>query len=364
MNEHQYCVILAGGKGARFWPISRKMMPKQFLTFSPRGKTFLRMTYERFLGLVPKENIIVVSVTRYRDEVKRQLPELSDENLLLEPHSRNTAPAIAFATAEILRRDPQGVFVVTPSDLLIFDQDAFAEAIEKSFAYASENRSLVALGVVPSRPDTNFGYIQAVGGASAVQSGQIAGIKTFTEKPDAELAEVFVKSGEFLWNAGIFIWQAGVIKEEMEKFCPEIIENFNGWDNVCGTASAADFLENIYSACKRDSIDYTVMERTERACVYPVKFTWDDIGNWDTLYKYIEEKDGDGNAISVDSTLLRGTSDCIIYSNSKRKLIAVSGLEHYAVIDTGDVLMICPRDDKHLKEITSNIGLPDYEEFR
>ena len=364
MNEHLYCVIMAGGKGARFWPISRKMMPKQFLTFSPRGKTFLRMTYERFLGLVPKENIIVVSVTRYRDEVKRQLPELSDENLLLEPHSRNTAPCIAFATAEILRRDPQGVFVVTPSDLLIFDQKAFSEAIEKSFAYASENPSLIALGVVPSRPDTNFGYIQAVGGASAVQSGQIVGIKTFTEKPDAELAEVFVKSGEFLWNAGIFIWQAEVIKEEMQKFCPEIIDSFNGWADVCGTDAASDFLENIYSACKRDSIDYTVMERTERACVYPVKFTWDDIGNWDTLYKYIEDKDEERNAISVDSTLLRDTSDCIIYSNGKRKLIAVSGLEHYAVIDTGDVLMICPRDDKHMKEITSNIGLPDYEEFR
>ena len=364
MNEHQYCVIMAGGKGARFWPISRKMMPKQFLTFSPKGKTFLRMTYERFLGIVPRENIIVVSVTRYRDEVKRQIPELSDENLLLEPHSRNTAPCIAFATAEILRRDPQGVFVVTPSDLLIFDQDAFREAIEKSFAYASENESLIALGVVPSRPDTNFGYIQAVGGTAAVKSGKIAGIKAFTEKPDAELAEVFVKSGEFLWNAGIFIWQAKVIKEEMEKYCPEIIGNYDGWDKVRGTAEEADFLESRYSACKRDSIDYTVMERTDRACVCPVKFTWDDIGNWDTLYKYIEEKDEDGNAISVDSTLLRDTSDCIIYSNGKRKLVAVSGLEHYAVIDTGDVLMICPRDDKHLKEITSNIGLPDYEEFR
>ena len=355
---------MAGGKGARFWPISRKAMPKQFLTFSPRGKTFLRMTYERFLGLVPQENIIVVSVTRYRDEVKRQIPELSEENLLLEPHSRNTAPCIAFATAEILRRDPQGVFVVTPSDLLIFDQEAFAEAIEKSFEYASSHSSLIALGVVPSRPDTNFGYIQAVGGTSAVKSGQIAGIKTFTEKPDAELAEVFVKSGEFLWNAGIFIWQASVIKEEMQKFCPEIISNFDGWSKVCGTDEAADYLENIYSACKRDSIDYTVMERTDRACVYPVKFTWDDIGNWDTLYKYIEDKDDEGNAVSVDSTLLRGTSDCIIYSNGKRKLIAVSGLAHYAIIDTGDVLMICPRDDKHMKEITSNIGLPDFEEFR
>ena len=364
MNEHQYCVIMAGGKGARFWPISRKMMPKQFLTFSPKGKTFLRMTYERFLGIVPRENIIVVSVTRYRDEVKRQIPELSDENLLLEPHSRNTAPCIAFATAEILRRDPQGVFVVTPSDLLIFDQDAFREAIEKSFAYASENESLIALGVVPSRPDTNFGYIQAVGGTAAVKSGKIAGIKAFTEKPDAELAEVFVKSGEFLWNAGIFIWQAKVIKEEMEKYCPEIIGNYDGWDKVRGTAEEADFLESRYSACKRDSIDYTVMERTERACVYPVKFTWDDIGNWDTLYKYIEDKDEAGNAISVDSTLLRQTSDCIIYSNGKRKLIAVSGLDHYAIVDTGDVLMICPRDDKHLKEITSNIGLPDFEEFR
>ena len=364
MNEHQYCVIMAGGKGARFWPISRKMMPKQFLTFSPKGKTFLRMTYERFLGIVPRENIIVVSVTRYRDEVKRQIPELSDENLLLEPHSRNTAPCIAFATAEILRRDPQGVFVVTPSDLLIFDQEAFREAIEKSFAYASENESLIALGVVPSRPDTNFGYIQAVGGTAAVKSGKIAGIKAFTEKPDAELAEVFVKSGEFLWNAGIFIWQAKVIKEEMEKYCPEIIGNYDGWDKVRGTAEEADFLESRYSACKRDSIDYTVMERTERACVYPVKFTWDDIGNWDTLYKYIEDKDEAGNAISVDSTLLRQTSDCIIYSNGKRKLIAVSGLDHYAIVDTGDVLMICPRDDKHLKEITSNIGLPDFEEFR
>ncbi|MDO4825926.1 MAG: sugar phosphate nucleotidyltransferase [Bacteroidia bacterium] len=364
MNEHQYCVILAGGKGARFWPVSRKAKPKQFLSFAPKGKTFLRMTYERFLGIVPQENIIVVSLTRYRDEVKRQIPELSDGNLLLEPHSRNTAPCIAFATAEILRRDPQGVFVVTPSDLLIFDQEAFGEAIGKSLEYAAGHSSLVALGVVPSRPDTNFGYIQAEGGTSAASSGQITGIKTFTEKPDAELAEVFVSSGEFLWNAGIFIWQAKVIKEELEKYCPEIIDSFEDWGKVCGTGGEEAFLENIYSACKRDSIDYTVMERTDRACVCPVKFTWDDIGNWDTFYKYIEEKDENGNAVSVDSTLLRDTSDCIIYSNGKRKLIAVSGLKHYAVVDTGDILMICPRDDKRLKEITSNIGLPDYEEFR
>lgn len=322
------------------------------------------MTYDRFSGIVPKENIIVVTLARYRDIVLEQIPELSEENLLLEPHGRNTAPCIAFAANEILRRDPEGVFVATPSDLLISDHKAFGEAIAKTTDYASSHKALIALGIVPSKADTNFGYIQASGGCDAIKSGNILSIKTFTEKPDTELAEILVRSGEFLWNTGIFIWRADVIKEEMEKFCPEIALRFRDWPKYYGADEAQTFLENAYSTCKRDSIDYAVMERTASAYVYPVNFSWADIGNWDTLYNHLEDKDNDGNAVSVYSKLLQQTSNCIVYSSQKRKLIAINGLDNYAIIDTGDILIICPRDDKRLKEITSNIGLPDFEEFR
>jgi len=353
---------MAGGSGTRFWPISRESVPKQFLTIDSFGKTFLRMTYDRMKRSVPEQNILVISIERYRSQVLDVLPELPEENLLLEPYARNTAATIAFATYFLLKRDPQAVMIATPSDHVIGEPDLFDGTLSQALEFASNNDALVALGVVPSRPDTNFGYIQM---ASNSENGEPVKVKTFTEKPDAFIAEEFYNSGEFLWNTGIFIWKASFIKWEMEKYVPEITTLWTGWENALGTDSQIAFLHKIYGDCPRTSIDYAVMEKADRAWVIPSKFKWADIGNWESLYENLSHVDIDGNAFNVSGAFLsKENSHNIIFSRNDGKLIAISGLENYVVVDTPDVLMIAPRNEEKLKDIISEVAMPEFEEFR
>ena len=363
-RSHCYCVIMAGGNGIRIWPVSRNAKPKQFLDVADTGKTFIQSTYERFSKIVPKENILVVTGARYRDLVHEQLPELPAENLLLEPYSRNTAPCITYATYALLKRDPDAKVVVTPSDHLIEDEEIFVQTIETAFDYVEENDVLMTLGVVPTRPDTNYGYIQAYGGSKAYKKGIPLQVKTFTEKPDRELAEVFIGTGEFFWNAGIFIWKAQTIREEMERYLPEITGLFKGWENVLGTDMEREFIARAYTDCANISIDYGVMEKTDRAWISPVQFRWNDVGTWEALYNIIPEKDHYGNACNLDRTLMEDTKNTLVVSPEKKKLIAIKGLENYMVVDTEDVLVICPKDDKKFKELVSGIAMPEYEKYR
>ena len=365
MNKsHCYCVIMAGGNGIRIWPVSRNAKPKQFLDVADTGKTFIQSTYERFSRIVPKENILVVTGDRYRDLVMEQLPELTPDNLLLEPYARNTAPCIAYATYTLLKRDPEAKVVVTPSDHLIEDEDIFVHTIENAFDYIENHDVLMTLGVVPTRPDTNYGYIQAYGGSQAYKADVPLQVKTFTEKPDRELAEVFISTGEFFWNAGIFIWTAQTIREELEKLLPEVTGLFKGWENVLGTDLESEFITRVYTDCTNISIDYGVMEKTDRAWISPVQFRWNDVGTWESLYNIIQEKDDCGNACNLDKTLIEDTKNTLVISPEKKKLIAVKGLENYMVIDTEDVLIICPKDDKKFKEFISGVAMPDYEKYR
>lgn len=356
---------MAGGIGSRFWPISREAEPKQFLDFTDSGISFLRKTYDRFARFIPKDNIIVVSLTRYKDLVKEHLPELKEENLLLEPYNRNTAPCLTFATYSLLKRDPQAVMVATPSDHMIGDDEEFSNTITNALDYAAQNKCLITLGIVPDRPDANFGYIQASGGKDSYSKNCPVKVKTFTEKPSADLAEIFIKSGEFLWNSGIFVWQAQTIREELEHYIPEVTGPFKGWESNLGTSDEKRFLEKAYMNMERLSIDYGVMEKTEIAWLYPAKFGWADIGNWESLYSFLAQKDSYGNAIKASKSMVReGSSNNIIYTKSKGKLVAISGLENYVIVDTDDILMICPRDDKKLKGITTNMAMPEFEDYR
>ena len=364
MNQHYYGVIMAGGVGSRFWPLSREANPKQFLDFAKTGKSFLRKAYDRFIGLVPEENIIVVSLSRYKDAVMRDIPELPEQNLLLEPYGRNTAPCLAYATYTLLNRDPDAVMVVTPADHIIKDLASYRSTLSEALDYASTHKALITLGIVPDRPDTNFGYIQATGGKKAYEFSKPVKVKTFTEKPDAELAEVFIKSGEFLWNSGIFVWKAETIREELEKYVPQITNLFNGWENALGSKEERRFLEKAYMNMERISIDYAVMEKTTIDWLYPANFWWADIGNWESLYGYLASPDENGNAVNAGHKLLKNDKKNIIYTDDNHKLMAISGLDNYVVIDTADVLMICPRDDYSLKDITTRIGLPDFEDYR
>ena len=355
---------MACGAGTRFWPVSRVIKPKHFLDVADTGKSFLRQTYERFLRIVPKENILIVTAAKYKDLVLEQIPELDGDNLLLEPYSRNTAPCIAYATYKLLQRNPEANIVVTPSDHAIDNDELFAETIRKAFEYVEENDVLMTLGVLPTRPDTNYGYVQACGGRDAFSRNEPVEVKTFTEKPDKELAQVFINTGEFFWNSGIFLWKAKTIQEEMEKYLPEVTGLFKGWEFALGTKIESEFIHRAYTDSRNISIDYGVMEKTTRAWMCPVSFGWADIGTWESLYDFMPEKDMHGNSITAEKALLENDRNLLVVDQDKKKLVAISGLENYIVIDTDDVLLICPKDDKKFKDFVSGLAMPGYEKYR
>ncbi len=365
MNNHNYCVIMAGGIGSRFWPVSREDKPKQFLSLSPDGKSFLRLAYDRFSKIVPADHVLVVSQVRYEEMVRETLPEVPEENIILEPLSRNTAPCIALAAFKLLLRDPDAVMVATPADHIILDEEIFEDTIRKALDYAADSDALITLGIVPDRPDTNFGYIQGVT-HSMEEDGKPVKVKTFTEKPDKDLAEVFFQSGEFFWNSGIFVWRAQTIRDELAKHMPEVEILFRGWESKLGTPEEAAFLESAYSSISKISIDYAVMEKTDKAWVYPSKFRWHDIGSWESLFSFISTLglESNGNVTLAGPSLCGDNKDTLVYTTDRGKLVAVRGLDNFIVVDTGDVLMVCPRDEQKAKEIIANVAMPEYEKFR
>lgn len=364
MNNNRYCVIMAGDTSNRFWPVSRESRPKQFLDLAGTGETFLQMTYERFSRFILRENILVVTLARYRELVRKQLPTLPEENLLLEPYSRNTAPCLVYSTYSLLKRDPEAIVLATPSDHFIGDESLFDKTLQKVLEHVESNDVLMTLGITPTRPATGYGYIQVSGGKTSRSEDKPVKVKTFTEKPDKALAEVFCKSGEFYWNSGIFAWKASVIREEMEKYIPDVTSLFKGWEEVLGTPEEVPFLEKVYGDCPKISIDYGVMEKTGRTWLYPGHFGWSDISGWNALFRVFPDKDADGNAVDAGFTLLKDDRDNLIYSRDKHKLIAVKGLKDYIVINTEDVLLICPREGRQVKELLAGLGMPGYEKFR
>ena len=355
---------MAGGHLNRFWPISREGMPGHFMDISGTGKSLVKMAYDRCTGVVPAENIIVITLAKFKDIIKEQIPELPEENLLLEPYARRTAPCVAYSTYHLLKRDPHAVVAVTPADLVINDEKLFKETLTNALDYAEKNPVLMTLGIKPSRPDTEYGYIQVVGGKDACNSLEPVKVKTFTEKPDAQIAEVFYRSGEFFWNSGIFVWQAGVIKEEMEKYIPEITRLFDGWEGALGSSAEKVFIERAYTDCVKLSIDYGVMEKTDRAWLYPVHFGWSDIDSWENFYSSISNKDSDGNISNTSKVILQNDKRNIILTKDKEKLLILRGLEDCIVVDTEDVLLICPRDDKQYKELVNSTRMPGYDKYR
>ncbi len=364
MNGNFYCVIMAGGIGTRFWPMSKISRPKQFLEIAESGKSFLRSTYERYADIVPEENIIVVTTDRLGALVRAQLPELKEENLLLEPYGRDTAPCIAYATYTLLKRNPDATMVVTPADHIIRDTDVFKEDILAAMEYSSGKDVLMTLGIKPTRPDPNYGYIQVSGGRCSSDRHEAVKVKTFTEKPDVELAKVFISSGEFFWNSGIFVWRADSIRSEMERHLPEVTRLFQGWENAIGSPVEDMFIEKAYSDCIKISIDYGVMEKTDKAWLYPARFSWADVGTWESLYNIVNKKDENGNVCNSHFILSRDNAESLVISENRNKLMAISGLKDFVVIDTEDVLLICPKSDKRVKDIMSGLAMPGYEQFK
>lgn len=280
MNTHRYCVIMCGGIGSRFWPYSRSAKPKQFIDFMGTGRSLLQMSYDRLLPLVPKENVLVLTNAAYTDLVREQLPDIDPAQILAEPARRNTAPCIAWAAWRIYARDPKASIIVTPSDHLITGETLFVDALRRGFEFVETNDALLTLGITPVRPETGYGYIQ-VGEQVATDLNKV---KTFTEKPDLELAKVFLASGEFFWNSGIFLWSAASIKEAFHKHAPELAEKFDAGNGLYGTPAEDAFIEREFPACSSISIDYAVMEKASNVYVETVHFGWNDLGTWSALY--------------------------------------------------------------------------------
>ena len=362
MNNHDYCIIMAGGIGSRFWPLSRSAMPKQFLDILGVGETLLQQTFNRFLSIVPLENIYIVSNSEYVEIITRQLPSIILENILLEPLRRNTAPCIAYATQRIMKKDPLARMVVAPSDHLIMKEEAFQSVVKEGLHFVGEHEALLTIGIKPSRPETGYGYIQV--NSEHIKSGNsiIKMVKTFTEKPDLKLAQVFVDSGEFVWNAGIFFWSVQTINNAFNDYLPEVYAAFNDGQAIYETPGEKEFIEKTYSACKNISIDYGVMEKAENVYVLIADFGWSDLGTWGSLYEQVD-KDEEGNAVMGKSIYLYDVKDSLI-NVPEGKLVVIQGLENCIVVDSGDVLLISKKEEEQrIKNFVNDVKIGKGEKY-
>lgn len=347
--SNTYAVIMAGGSGTRFWPFSRSEKPKQFLDVLGVGQSLLQMTYDRFKEITDADKILVVSNRKYKEMILEQLPELSEDQVLLEPFQRNTAPCIAYASYKIAKKDPEARIVVSPSDHIVFKGEVFTSIINKALEAAVDDDKLVTVGVQPNRPETGYGYIQFI----EDDQSEIKKVKTFTEKPARELAQSFIDSGEFVWNAGIFVWSAKAIIQAFDSYLPEMAEVFAGLNPVYYTAREQSLLDEGYAQCKNISIDYGIMEKARNVYVIMGDFGWSDLGSWQSLYE-ISEKDEDRNVVQANA-ILYDSHGCTI-SGPKDKLIVVSGIDNCLISDHGNAILICNKErGTELKRIVHDI---------
>ncbi|MEG1644689.1 MAG: mannose-1-phosphate guanylyltransferase [Alistipes sp.] len=353
MKSNIYCVIMAGGIGARFWPKSRQSMPKQFLDVMGTGKSFFRHTYERFEKTVPAANMLVVTNNRYKDLALKNIPEINESQVLCEPIGRNTAPCICYAAYSLLKRDPEARMIVTPSDHLIQDEDTFRSILNECLDFVEDHDALMTVGIRPSRPETGYGYIQTS------DNQIISKVKCFTEKPSLELAQTFLQCGEFFWNSGIFIWKVKDIVAAIAKYLPEHHALFSSISESYGTPQEAAAIENVFSQCRAISIDYGVMEKADNTYVRCGDFGWSDVGTWGSLHQ-LARKDRYANAKPEEGCYTYDTRNCIV-SLPKDKVAVITGLKEYIVVDTDDVLLICPRSEeqsikKYIDEVKFHKG--------
>lgn len=339
MVRSRYVVIMAGGIGSRFWPYSRQARPKQFIDVLGTGRSLLQMTYDRFLNLAGKDNIMVVTNDIYSDLVKEQLPEISDDQILREPNRRNTAPCIAYAAYKIREKDPEALMIVTPADHAIFKEDVFESVVNSALEAAESDDKLITIGIQPNRPETGYGYIQYIEDAT---ENKIKKVKTFTEKPDIELAKTFLDSGDFVWNAGIFVWSVKSIVSAFESSLSEIAEIFDQGSESYYTEKEPEFIKAAYSQSKNISIDYGIMEKASNVFVVMGDFQWSDLGSWNSLHE-LREKDENNNVIEAN-VILDGCKNNYIKSEDG-KLVVLQGLDGYLVADFEDVLLICEKDN-------------------
>ncbi|GAA4038827.1 mannose-1-phosphate guanylyltransferase [Flavobacterium cheonhonense] len=348
MNNNYYAILMAGGVGSRFWPVSTTDFPKQFHDMLGSGETLIQKTFSRLSRLIPAENILILTNERYNDLVLQQLPMVKPEQVLLEPAMRNTAPCILYASLKIKKQNPNAVMVVAPSDHWIEDEAAFAHDLQQCFDFCEKEKALMTLGIQPTFPNTGFGYIEF----DKVDANPIKKVNQFREKPDYETAKSFLEAGNFLWNGGIFIWSAQSITEAFEKFQPQMNALFqNGFDSY-NTTDEKQFILDNYPNAENISIDYAVMEKANNVYVLPATFDWNDLGTWGSLHEKLD-KDHQNNAVVNATVILENASNNIIRSNAQ-KLVVIDGLDDYIIVDNDSVLMIYPKSkEQDIKRITA-----------
>ena len=352
---------MAGGIGSRFWPMSRTNFPKQFIDVLGVGSTLIQQTYERFLAICPKENILVVTSEQYKQLVLDQLPEISEKQVLCEPSRRNTAPCIAYASYKIAAENENANVIVAPSDHLVLKQNEFTDIINTALSQIENSDTLCTLSIKPTRPDTGYGYIQFTD-LDNVTDERVKRVKTFTEKPDLELAKQFLNSGDFYWNSGIFIWNNKTILKEFEQHLPEINDLFKDGIGIYNTSAEADFIKSTYQDCKNISIDYGIMEKAKSVITVLSDFGWSDLGSWGSLYTHIEH-DKNHNAVAGKQIKLYETENSIINISDDR-LAVIQGLKEYIVVDTEDVLLICKKkDEQKIKQFVADLKSAKADKF-
>ena len=408
-KRNNYCVIMAGGVGSRFWPYSREEKPKQFLDFFGTGRSLLQMTVDRFRPLVPIENVFIVTNVAYKRLILEQVPDLSEGQILCEPARRNTAPCIAYATAHIralcLQRaygytseqgytkdgkvkggsetsqlpnyldidwskpEMQANIVVAASDHLILEEEKFRETISKAFDFVSRNKAICTLGMQPTRPETGYGYIQFINERSQSELNDAAElpiaaptalnegiypVKTFTEKPNLEMAKVFLESGDFLWNSGIFIWNLQTISEAFRYLLPEVADRFREGELLMGTEQEEQFIEEMFPKCPSISIDYGIMEKANNVFVIPSSFGWSDLGTWGSLYE-LSEKDENGNVSLHSETHFYDAKGNIVVLEAGKTAI-VQGVEDMIIVEQDGKLLVCKkREEQRIKQFVSEL---------
>lgn len=351
MKKHHYVAIMAGGIGSRFWPMSRTDFPKQFLDILGTGKTLIQQTYDRYAKLVPKENIYIITADEYVHIVKKQVPDIPADNILAEPSRKNTAPCIAYIAFKLIKKDPKAVMIAAPADNLILETDEFVKTAKRAFDFVDHINALLTIGVKPTYPNTGYGYIQH---ETVEAAPHVYKVKTFTEKPNVDLAKAFIASGDFLWNAGIFTWKVKNIIAAFEKYLPEIYDVFAAEKDKFNTPEEKEAIETIYPQCTNISVDFAVMEKADNVYVIPATFGWSDLGTWNSAWEN-KDKDYFGNAVVGKNVMVVDANNCIVHVPDN-KLVLLQGLKDYIVVDTKDVLMICKKEkEQEIKEYVAEV---------
>jgi mannose-1-phosphate guanylyltransferase len=359
--DNRYVIIMAGGVGSRFWPLSRDEKPKQFLDILGKGETLLQQTYRRFKATCPEKNIFVVTNANHVDLVIQQLG-IDPSRVLGEPFRRNTAPCLAYGTFRILNENPDAVIAVTPADHLITKEDKFCKVLENCYSFAEGNDALITLGIKPDRPETGYGYIQADQKKPVKGYDNLLKVKTFTEKPGSDLAKVFLESGDFFWNSGIFIWNIKSILASFERHMPDTYSAFNEGRAFFGTIQEKSFIGKTYTECKSISIDYGIMEKADNVYVMCTEIGWSDLGTWSSLYDH-SAIDNNGNAL-VRGNVFSYDSRGNIFNISPGKVAVLQGLSDYIIVDSDDVLLIVKKEEEqNVKQYLEDVKKTTKEKY-